>query len=148
MQGACRDPRGSNLHQSFIPMIEMSQFVTAITVLWMECCPLLPLCRCTSHLLRLLDRHPRWQQPQGALQAFICCCLYIYAIWSLFPWVFLLVNEITFALPSPLLMFSFPCSPFPTQVKTWFQNRRMKLKRCQKHSLWTERAQCLTQVRT
>ncbi|NWU83572.1 NANOG protein, partial [Onychorhynchus coronatus] len=31
------------------------------------------------------------------------------------------------------------------QVKTWFQNRRMKLKRCQKHSLWTERAQCLTQ---
>ncbi|KFP12729.1 Homeobox protein NANOG, partial [Egretta garzetta] len=34
------------------------------------------------------------------------------------------------------------------QVKTWFQNRRMKLKRCQKHSLWTERAQCLAQVRT
>ncbi|NXN29221.1 NANOG protein, partial [Nycticryphes semicollaris] len=32
------------------------------------------------------------------------------------------------------------------QVKTWFQNRRMKLKRCQKHSLWTERAQCLTQT--
>ncbi|NWW81984.1 NANOG protein, partial [Climacteris rufus] len=31
------------------------------------------------------------------------------------------------------------------QVKTWFQNRRMKLKRCQKHSLWSERAQCLTQ---
>ncbi|NXR13465.1 NANOG protein, partial [Semnornis frantzii] len=31
------------------------------------------------------------------------------------------------------------------QVKTWFQNRRMKLKRCQKHSLWTERAQCLMQ---
>ncbi|XP_010288828.1 PREDICTED: homeobox protein NANOG-like [Phaethon lepturus] len=31
------------------------------------------------------------------------------------------------------------------QVKTWFQNRRMKLKRCQKHGLWTERAQCLTQ---
>ncbi|XP_010182530.1 PREDICTED: homeobox protein NANOG-like [Mesitornis unicolor] len=31
------------------------------------------------------------------------------------------------------------------QVKTWFQNRRMKLKRCQKHSLWTERAQCLVQ---
>ncbi|XP_071600070.1 homeobox protein NANOG-like [Heliangelus exortis] len=31
------------------------------------------------------------------------------------------------------------------QVKTWFQNRRMKLKRCQKHSLWAERAQCLTQ---
>nr|XP_009936159.1 PREDICTED: homeobox protein vent1B-like [Opisthocomus hoazin] len=31
------------------------------------------------------------------------------------------------------------------QVKTWFQNRRMKLKRCQKHTLWTERAQCLTQ---
>ncbi|XP_025973568.1 homeobox protein NANOG [Dromaius novaehollandiae] len=31
------------------------------------------------------------------------------------------------------------------QVKTWFQNRRMKLKRCQKHSLWMERAQCLTQ---
>ncbi|NXE15151.1 NANOG protein, partial [Lophotis ruficrista] len=31
------------------------------------------------------------------------------------------------------------------QVKTWFQNRRMKLKRCQKHSLWNERAQCLTQ---
>ncbi|KFQ32048.1 Homeobox protein NANOG, partial [Merops nubicus] len=32
------------------------------------------------------------------------------------------------------------------QVKTWFQNRRMKLKRCQKHSLWGERAQCLMQV--
>ncbi|NXY88386.1 NANOG protein, partial [Alcedo cyanopectus] len=32
------------------------------------------------------------------------------------------------------------------QVKTWFQNRRMKLKRCQKHSLWTERAQCLMQT--
>ncbi|KFU94546.1 Homeobox protein NANOG, partial [Chaetura pelagica] len=31
------------------------------------------------------------------------------------------------------------------QVKTWFQNRRMKLKRCQKHSLWTDRAQCLMQ---
>ncbi|XP_058681548.1 homeobox protein NANOG-like [Ammospiza nelsoni] len=31
------------------------------------------------------------------------------------------------------------------QVKTWFQNRRMKLKRCQKQSLWSERAQCLTQ---
>ncbi|NXT85122.1 NANOG protein, partial [Zapornia atra] len=31
------------------------------------------------------------------------------------------------------------------QVKTWFQNRRMKLKRCQKHSLWNERAQCLMQ---
>ncbi|NXJ96519.1 NANOG protein, partial [Corythaixoides concolor] len=31
------------------------------------------------------------------------------------------------------------------QVKTWFQNRRMKLKRCQKHSLWTGRAQCLVQ---
>ncbi|NXI43165.1 NANOG protein, partial [Galbula dea] len=31
------------------------------------------------------------------------------------------------------------------QVKTWFQNRRMKLKRCQKHNLWTERAQCLMQ---
>ncbi|KFW11283.1 Homeobox protein NANOG, partial [Eurypyga helias] len=31
------------------------------------------------------------------------------------------------------------------QVKTWFQNRRMKLKRCQKHNLWTERAQCLVQ---
>ncbi|KAM7066671.1 homeobox protein NANOG-like [Acridotheres tristis] len=31
------------------------------------------------------------------------------------------------------------------QVKTWFQNRRMKLKRCQKHSLWSERAQCITQ---
>uniref|UniRef100_A0A8C4TU28 Homeobox domain-containing protein n=1 Tax=Falco tinnunculus TaxID=100819 RepID=A0A8C4TU28_FALTI len=31
------------------------------------------------------------------------------------------------------------------QVKTWFQNRRMKLKRCQKHNLWAERAQCLTQ---
>ncbi|XP_021248636.1 homeobox protein NANOG-like [Numida meleagris] len=31
------------------------------------------------------------------------------------------------------------------QVKTWFQNRRMKLKRCQKHILWTARAQCLTQ---
>ncbi|KAI1242129.1 Homeobox protein NANOG, partial [Lamprotornis superbus] len=31
------------------------------------------------------------------------------------------------------------------KVKTWFQNRRMKLKRCQKHSLWSERAQCLTQ---
>ncbi|NXL48259.1 NANOG protein, partial [Podilymbus podiceps] len=31
------------------------------------------------------------------------------------------------------------------QVKTWFQNRRMKLKRCQKHSLWAERAQCLMQ---
>ncbi|NXH13198.1 NANOG protein, partial [Bucco capensis] len=31
------------------------------------------------------------------------------------------------------------------QVKTWFQNRRMKLKRCQKHSLWSERAQCLMQ---
>uniref|UniRef100_A0A8C3HB19 Homeobox domain-containing protein n=1 Tax=Chrysemys picta bellii TaxID=8478 RepID=A0A8C3HB19_CHRPI len=33
------------------------------------------------------------------------------------------------------------------QVKTWFQNRRMKLKRCQKYNLWSERAQCLTQVR-
>ncbi|XP_074804618.1 homeobox protein NANOG-like [Natator depressus] len=32
------------------------------------------------------------------------------------------------------------------QVKTWFQNRRMKLKRCQKHNLWSERAQCLTQT--
>ncbi|NXX19034.1 NANOG protein, partial [Podargus strigoides] len=31
------------------------------------------------------------------------------------------------------------------QVKTWFQNRRMKLKRCQKPSLWAERAQCLMQ---
>ncbi|XP_065597066.1 homeobox protein NANOG-like [Cyrtonyx montezumae] len=31
------------------------------------------------------------------------------------------------------------------QVKTWFQNRRMKLKRCQKHILWTARPQCLTQ---
>ncbi|XP_065483024.1 homeobox protein NANOG-like [Caloenas nicobarica] len=31
------------------------------------------------------------------------------------------------------------------QVKTWFQNRRMKLKRCQKQSLWTERAQWLTE---
>ncbi|KAM9247279.1 homeobox protein NANOG-like [Leptosomus discolor] len=31
------------------------------------------------------------------------------------------------------------------QVKTWFQNRRMKLKRCQNHNLWTERAQCLVQ---
>uniref|UniRef100_A0A674JR03 Homeobox protein NANOG-like n=1 Tax=Terrapene triunguis TaxID=2587831 RepID=A0A674JR03_9SAUR len=32
------------------------------------------------------------------------------------------------------------------QVKTWFQNRRMKLKRCQKYNLWSERAQCLTQT--
>ncbi|NXX88315.1 NANOG protein, partial [Centropus bengalensis] len=31
------------------------------------------------------------------------------------------------------------------QVKTWFQNRRMKLKRFQNHNMWTERAQCLTQ---
>ncbi|XP_006032698.3 homeobox protein NANOG-like [Alligator sinensis] len=31
------------------------------------------------------------------------------------------------------------------QVKTWFQNRRMKLKRCQKHGLWAERAQSLMQ---
>ncbi|XP_005150300.2 homeobox protein NANOG-like [Melopsittacus undulatus] len=31
------------------------------------------------------------------------------------------------------------------QVKTWFQNRRMKLKRFQKYSLWSERAQCFTQ---
>ncbi|NXG54811.1 NANOG protein, partial [Hemiprocne comata] len=31
------------------------------------------------------------------------------------------------------------------QVKTWFQNRRMKMKRCQKHSLWTDRAQRLMQ---
>ncbi|NXJ12020.1 NANOG protein, partial [Odontophorus gujanensis] len=31
------------------------------------------------------------------------------------------------------------------QVKTWFQNRRMKLKRCQKHILWTAQPQCFTQ---
>uniref|UniRef100_A0A669QP18 Homeobox domain-containing protein n=1 Tax=Phasianus colchicus TaxID=9054 RepID=A0A669QP18_PHACC len=31
------------------------------------------------------------------------------------------------------------------QVKTWFQNQRTKLKRCQKNSLWTAWIQCLMQ---
>uniref|UniRef100_A0A8C9GAZ8 Homeobox domain-containing protein n=1 Tax=Pavo cristatus TaxID=9049 RepID=A0A8C9GAZ8_PAVCR len=31
------------------------------------------------------------------------------------------------------------------QVKTWFQNQRMKLKRRQKNTLWTARIQCLMQ---
>ncbi|XP_006119992.1 homeobox protein NANOG-like [Pelodiscus sinensis] len=32
------------------------------------------------------------------------------------------------------------------QVKTWFQNRRMKLKTYEKHNLWSERAQYLMQT--
>uniref|UniRef100_A0A8C3XX43 Homeobox domain-containing protein n=1 Tax=Chelydra serpentina TaxID=8475 RepID=A0A8C3XX43_CHESE len=33
------------------------------------------------------------------------------------------------------------------QVKTWFQNQRMKFKRCQKETQWMEKGTCLSQVR-
>ncbi|XP_040517415.1 homeobox protein NANOG-like isoform X1 [Gallus gallus] len=33
------------------------------------------------------------------------------------------------------------------QVKTWFQNQRMKMKRCQKNTLWTAWIRCFMQVR-
>lgn len=86
-------------------MMERSQFVTAMTVCGHDAVPSPPQMH-SPPAEAARQTSPLGIDPRELFKAFICCCPCIYAIWSLSPWFFLLVNLITFALPSPLLMFS------------------------------------------